>query len=31
MFMVEWGLLKPDTDWRKAYTTKFVKDLKVMP
>ena len=30
-FMVEWGLLKPDTDWRKAYTTKFVKDLKVMP
>ena len=30
-FMVEWGLLKPDTDWRKAYTTRFVKDLKVMP
>lgn len=30
-FMAEWGLLKPDTDWRKAYTTRFVKDLKVMP
>ncbi|MCI1192420.1 ABC transporter substrate-binding protein [Calidifontimicrobium sp. SYSU G02091] len=30
-FMVEWGLLKPDTDWRKAYTTRFVKDLQVMP
>lgn len=30
-FMVEWGLLKPDTDWRKAYTTRFVKDLRVMP
>jgi len=30
-FMVEWGLLKPDTDWRRAYTTRFVKDLKVMP
>ncbi|GMV45908.1 MAG: sulfonate ABC transporter substrate-binding protein [Pseudomonadota bacterium] len=30
-FMVEWGLLKPETDWRRAYTTRFVKDLKVMP
>jgi NitT/TauT family transport system substrate-binding protein len=30
-FMVEAGLLKPTTDWRKAYTTQFVKDLKVMP
>ncbi len=30
-FMVEWGLLKPDTDWRKAYTLQFVKDLRVMP
>lgn len=30
-FMVEAGLLKPDTDWRKAYTTRFVKDLRVMP
>lgn len=30
-FMVAAGLLKPETDWRKAYTTQFVKDLKVMP
>lgn len=30
-FMVEWGLLKPDTDWKRAYTTKFVKDLGIMP
>lgn len=30
-FMVEWGLLKPTTDWKKAYTTQFVKDVKVMP
>ena len=30
-FMVEWGLLKPDTDWRRAYTTRFVKDVHVMP
>lgn len=30
-FMVEWGLLKPSTDWRKAYTLQFVKDAKVMP
>ena len=30
-FMVEWGLLKRDTDWRKAYTLQYVKDLKVMP
>ncbi|MBX3642740.1 MAG: ABC transporter substrate-binding protein [Rubrivivax sp.] len=30
-FMVEWGLLKPETDWRKAYTLQFVKDVKVMP
>lgn len=30
-FMVEAGLLKPETDWRKAYTTRFVKDLKIMP
>jgi NitT/TauT family transport system substrate-binding protein len=30
-FMAEWGLLKPTTDWRKAYTLQFVKDLKVMP
>ena len=30
-FMKEWGLLKPDTDGRKAYTLQFVKDVKVMP
>ena len=30
-FMVEAGLLKPDTDWRKAYTTQFVKDLRILP
>lgn len=30
-FMKEWGLLKPDTDWRKAYSLQFIKDLKVMP
>ncbi len=30
-FMVEAGLLKSTTDWKKAYTTQFVKDLKVMP
>lgn len=30
-FMVEVGLLKPDLDWKRAYTTQFVKDLKVMP
>ena len=30
-FMVAAGLLKADTDWKKAYTTQFVKDLKVMP
>jgi NitT/TauT family transport system substrate-binding protein len=30
-FMVEAGLLKADVDWKKAYTTQFVKDMKVMP
>lgn len=30
-FMVTAGLLKSTTDWRKAYTTQFVKDLKIMP
>lgn len=30
-FMVAAGLLKADVDWKKAYTTQFVKDLKVMP
>lgn len=30
-FMVAAGLLKPTTDWKKAYTTQFVKDVKVLP
>jgi NitT/TauT family transport system substrate-binding protein len=29
-FMVEHELLKPATDWKKAYTLRFVKDLRVM-
>jgi NitT/TauT family transport system substrate-binding protein len=29
--MVRLGLLKADVDWKAAYTTRFVKDLKVMP
>ena len=28
-FMVASKLLKPETDWKKAYTTQFVRDLKV--
>ena len=30
-FMVAAGLLKPTTDWKKAYTLQFVKDVHVMP
>jgi NitT/TauT family transport system substrate-binding protein len=30
-FMAAAGLLKPETEWKKAYTTQFVKDLKIMP
>ena len=30
-YMVQNGLLKPEVDVKKAYTTRFVKDLKVMP
>jgi NitT/TauT family transport system substrate-binding protein len=30
-FMIGAGLLKPDTDWKKAYTLQFVKDLRVLP
>ncbi len=30
-FMVAAGLLKSTTDYRKAYTMQFVKDLRVMP
>jgi len=29
--MVKLGLLKADVDWKAAYTTRFVKDLKIMP
>ena len=29
--MVAQGLLKPEVDYRKAYTTRFVRDVKVMP
>jgi NitT/TauT family transport system substrate-binding protein len=29
--MVRLGLLKADVDWKAAYTTRFVKDLKIMP
>ena len=24
------GLLKPETDWKKAFTTEFVKNLGIM-
>ncbi len=30
-FMLQYGMIKPDTDWTRAYTTQFVKDLKIMP
>ena len=29
--MVRLGLLNADVDWKAAYTTRFVKDLKIMP
>jgi NitT/TauT family transport system substrate-binding protein len=29
--MVKLGLLKPEVDWKAAYTTRFVRDLKIMP
>ncbi|NWG25298.1 MAG: ABC transporter substrate-binding protein [Pseudorhodoplanes sp.] len=29
-YLVDAGLLKPETDWKKAFTTQFVKDLKIM-
>jgi hypothetical protein len=28
--MVSAGLLSKDTDWHKAFTTDYVKDLKIM-
>lgn len=30
-YMVSAGLLKADVDMRQAYTTQFVRDLKIMP
>ncbi|MEN0108563.1 MAG: ABC transporter substrate-binding protein, partial [Pseudomonas sp.] len=30
-FMVKAQLLNADTDWKKAYDTRFVRDLKVLP
>jgi NitT/TauT family transport system substrate-binding protein len=30
-FMVKAGLLEPGTDWRKAYSLDYVKDVKVLP
>jgi NitT/TauT family transport system substrate-binding protein len=30
-FMAQAGLLKPDVDWRKAYTLEFVQRVKVLP
>ena len=30
-YMVASSLLKPEIDYKQAYTTKFVRDLKVMP
>ena len=28
--MVSGGLIPKDTDWKKAFTTRFVKDTKIM-
>jgi len=28
-YLVSAGLLKPETDWRQAYTTEFVRDLTI--
>jgi NitT/TauT family transport system substrate-binding protein len=28
-FMVKGGLLKADVDWKQAFTTEFVKDLRI--
>ena len=30
-FMVDVNLLKPETDWKKAFTTEFIDDVHVMP
>jgi len=29
-FLVKANLLKPETDWRRAYTLDYVKDLHIM-
>jgi NitT/TauT family transport system substrate-binding protein len=29
-FMVKGGLLKKEVDWKKAYTTEFIKGMKIM-
>jgi NitT/TauT family transport system substrate-binding protein len=29
-FLVKSGLLKKDVDWKKAYTTEFIKGMKIM-
>ena len=29
-YLVDAGLLKSDVDWKKAFTTDFVKDLNIM-
>jgi hypothetical protein len=28
--MVSAGVLKPETDWTQAFTTEFIKDVRVM-
>jgi NitT/TauT family transport system substrate-binding protein len=30
-FLVAGGLLKPDVEWKSAFTDRFVKDLKIAP
>jgi len=30
-FMSKAGLVKPDVDYRKAYTLDFVKQVKILP
>jgi hypothetical protein len=29
--MVSTGLLKPDADWRQAFTTDYIDDVRVLP
>jgi NitT/TauT family transport system substrate-binding protein len=30
-YMTSAGLLKPEVDYKQAFTTQFVKDLRVLP